>query len=288
MNASAADGKPVIPDQPANPVVLDEPVKPTLMDQATISELPDTLAKPVLQPKPALSEQLAKPALLPKPALPDQQEKPALPSSPTLPDQQVKPALPAKPTSLNQGVKPVLPDQQANPGLVDPQTKPVLPAPLSAAQLHQMQNAEIPLKAADISNSLNQRNSSVSAEEDVEDHRQRAATSDDALHIPSQGTSRRFLEQKRMKKLHKHQGNAATTSKQQRTFSLKSRGSSTLDQQKLVKSGRDVTNAKTGDSSNCAENTGNNLIEFERTCDFADLEEFKIEETGHSGRGKCG
>ena len=273
MNASAADGKPVIPDQPANSVVLDEPVKPTLMDQATTSESPETLAKPVLQPKPALSEQLAKPALLPKPALPDQQ---------------VKPALPAKPTSLNQGVKPVLPDQQANPGLVDPQTKRVLPAPLSAAQLHQIQSAEIPLKAVDISNSLNQRNSGVSPEGDVEDHRHRAATSDDALHIPSQGTSRRFLEQKRMKKLHKHQGNAALTGKQQRTFSLKSRGSSTLDQQKLVKGGRDVTNAKTGDSSNCAENTGKNLIEFERTCDFADLEELKREETGGSGQGKCG
>ena len=287
MNASAVDGKPAIPDQPANPVVLDEPVQPTLLDQTAKSELPDTLAKPALPPKPAFPEHLAKPALLPRPVLPDQQERLALPSNPVLPDQQVKPALAAKPTSLDQRVKPVLPGQQENPVLLDPQTKPVLPVPLSAAQLHEMQTAEIPLKAVDVSNSLNQSNSGVSPKEGVEDHRQRAATTDDALHLPSRGTSRGFLEQKRMKKLHKHQGNATTTDKQHRTLSLKSRGSRTLDKQKLVKSGRDVTNAKKGDSSSCAINTGN-LIDFERTCDFADLEELKREETGNSGKGKCG
>ena len=280
MNASAAEVKPAIPDQPAKPDLPDEPEKAFSLDQSVLPEPP---AKPALPPKPVLHALSPKPALPPKPLL-HQLEKPAPSANPALPDYVGKPGLPAKPEMLDQNAKPVLPAQLANSTLPDSQRKPVLPAPLSAAQLHQMQTAENSPKAA--KNFKSSKAMFSLPEENVVDDKQQSAATDAALHIPSQGTSRGFLEQKRMKRVNKSKENASTTGKAHRTFSFKSRKSNTVDKQ--VAQGESVggANVNKGVLSNCAENTGEKLNEFDVSSNSGGLEEVKREETGRLGKGE--
>lgn len=274
MNASAAEAKPAIPDQPAKP---DEPEKPSCLDQPV---LPEPSAKPVLPPKPVLRALSPKPVLPPKPLL-HQQGKPALSANPVLPDHVQKPAVPAKPELL----EPVLPAQLANPALPDSQRKTVLPAPLSAAQLQQMQTAENSPNAAQNLRSSSQRISSL-PDENVVDYKQRFATADAALHIPSQGTSRGFLEQKRMKKVNKNKGNVPTTSKAHRTFSLKSRKNNTVDKQVFQSESVGGANGNPGVLSNSAESTREKLNEPEVSSNSGGLEKVKREQTGRLGKGE--
>lgn len=266
MNASASEVKPGLQDPTEKPALLDQPGNPAVPDQLAKPPLPDTPAKPALPDKPT------------KPTLP---EKPANLASletvvkPALTNPTVKPVIlnkPVKPAIHDEGAKPTLPDKPAKPAKPakpDQLAKPALPAPLSAAQVHQIQTADKPVMAANNSDSLGQRSAVGLLGEDVVDQGQRAVTADSTLHIPSQGTSRRFTGQQRMKKSHKLQGNTMPTSKPHRTFSLKARRSNTLEKPKLVKCDSvDAGNTKKGVLPNFAENTVNNLFEFEGKGDF--------------------
>ena len=295
MNASAGEGKPVLPDQPAKLVSVDQPALPDLSAKSALNQLAnpafqDPLEKPALlnpPAKPDLPDQRAKPALpnsLANPALPNQianpvssnpQARSALPDHPAIPALPAKPALPTKPPLPT---KPALPEKPVLPA------KPVLQGPLSTAQLHQTQTSEKPLMAEGNSSSLGQRNSVALPEVDVVDAKQRTVTVDTALPVPSQGTSRGFLEQKRMKKQHKVQGNTTTSDKPKRTFSLKARRTNTVEKPKLVKCDSvDSTNARIEVSRNCAESTVDELTEFKAHAGF---EKWKREKSGSLGPGK--
>lgn len=274
LNESASEAKSAVVDPTAKSALPNQPANPDSEDALVKPASPDKPAKPPLPDKPA------------KPPLPDKPTKPALPDKPAklaLLDKPAKPALPVKPTKPalhDQLGKPPLPLKPAKPALRDQLGDAALPAPLSAAPVHQIQTAEMPLATANNSNTLGL------LEGEVVDHRQRTVTVDSALHIPSQGTSR-FLGHQRMKKSQKHQGNATTTVKPHRTVSLKARRSNTSEKQKLVKSESvDIAaNVKKGVSPNCAENAVNDLIEFEGK-NISGLKQAGGDETNSCGQGE--
>ncbi|XP_068687348.1 UV radiation resistance-associated protein-like [Montipora foliosa] len=278
MNASAADGKPVLPDQPAKPVLLDEPEHLSLVDQPA---LVDRSAKLVLSPNDASVDGPEKPVLM------DQVERSSLPGNPTSQVRLEEPALPSKPDLLDESAsaqdemeKPILLDQEAKIISMEPQRKPVLPAPLSAAQLQQMQSAEVGLKEEINSDSLGPNVSIAVAKRDSGNNEQRSASLDGGLYIPSQGTGHGFLERTRSKKLQKQQGNATRTGQPQRTLSLKSRRSSTGNTQAPQNENVSGTNAKNDILSNRAENDGNDAIHFQGSRYSRRHEELKQEDTG--------
>ena len=283
MNASAADGKPVLPDQPAKPVLLDEPEHLSLVDQPA---LVDRSAKLVLSPNDASVDGPEKPVLM------DRVERSSLPGNPTSQVRLEEPALPSKPDLLDESAsvqdemeKPILLDQEAKIISMEPQRKPVLPAPLSAAQLQQMQSAEVGLKEEINSDSLGPNVSIAVAKRDSGNNEQRSASLDGGLYIPSQGTGHGFLERTRSKNLQKQQGNATRTGQPQRKLSLKSRRSNTGNTQAPQNENVSGTNAKNDILSNRAENDGNDAIHFQGSRYSRRHEELKQEDTGTIEKG---
>ena len=224
MNASAPDGKPVVPYQP-KPVYLDEPEKSSSLDQPAMENHSALLPEPVLLDEEKASSSAENPIQLVKPAVP--------PTSALLDGDAI--------FLQNQPKNPVLIDQEENTTLLDLQTKPVLPADLSAAHSLETVNkfdSQGQNKFKGVFDNKNQRSASL----------------DGALYVPAQGTGHGFLEQKRTKKINKPQENAVRIVQPQGTFPLKSRKPGALSEH--------ITgiNDKNNLLLNCAEKRKNNTI----------------------------
>lgn len=158
------------------------------------------------------------------------------------------------------------------------EAKSALPSPLSAAQLIRMQNAEIPVNKGDNSNSISQRNLGDLPEEGPVDARERTATAPPGdrahLHLPSQGTSHKFLEQHRVKKALKHEDVTTTKSKTPRTLSFKSHRNTSSEKHKLLKRNKSVDTGRTskGTKPKVAESSINDFIKVEAKDIPADLQ----------------
>lgn len=143
--------------------------------------------------------------------------------------------------------------------------KSAAPTPLSAAQLNQTQNEENPVIKGDNSNSLSQRNLGDLPEEATVDQRERtfSAPPGDAaqLHIPSQGTSHKFLEQQRIRKAVKHEDVSTTKTKAPRTLSFKSHKNTSSERHKLLRRNKSVDGSRLGKGARpkVAESTVNDL-----------------------------
>lgn len=124
------------------------------------------------------------------------------------------------------------------------EAKSALPTPLSAAQLHRMQNVENPVNTGDNTNSLSQRDLGDLPEESAVDARERTATAPTGntaqLHIPSQGTSHKFFGQQRARKALKHEDITTAKSKAPRTLSFKSHRTTRSEKHKLLKRNKSV------------------------------------------------
>ena len=164
--------------------------------------------------------------------------------------------------------------------------KSTLPTPLSAAQVNRVPNAEIPVTGED-ANSPSQRDLVDLPEKPVLDHRARTVTApsrDSAqLHIPSQGTSHRFLEQQRSKKASKLEDTSTTKTKPPRTLSLRGHRTSNLEKRKLARNNSvDVGSINKGVAPKFTEGTVNDLIKTEEKGDVPGRQH-----TGSSNQGKA-
>ena len=123
--------------------------------------------------------------------------------------------------------------------------KSAVPTPVTAAQLNQMQNVENPVNKGGNSNSPSKRNLGDLPEEtaavDETDRPVSAPPGDIAqLRIPSQGTSHKFLEQQRIRKVIKHEDDVNVKAKGPRTLSFKSRKNTSSERHKLLRRNKSV------------------------------------------------
>jgi len=157
--------------------------------------------------------------------------------------------------------------------------KSAAPTPVTAAQLNQMQNVENPGNKGDNSNSLSQRSLGDLPEEtiavDQTDGPVSAPPVDTAqLHIPSQGTSHKFLEQQRIRKAIKHEDDVSVNAKAPRTLSFKSRKNTSSERNKLLRRNKSVDGSHVGKGARpkVAESTVNDWIKVDVKRDRPSLE----------------
>ncbi|XP_020604811.1 uncharacterized protein LOC110043673 [Orbicella faveolata] len=157
--------------------------------------------------------------------------------------------------------------------------KSAAPTPVTAAQLNQMQNVENPGNKGDNSNSLSQRSLGDLPEEtiavDQTDRPVSAPPVDTAqLHIPSQGTSHKFLEQQRIRKAIKHEDDVSVNAKAPRTLSFKSRKNTSSERHKLLRRNKSVDGSHVGKGARpkVAESTVNDWIKVDVKRDRPSLE----------------
>ena len=157
--------------------------------------------------------------------------------------------------------------------------KSAAPTPMTAAQLNQMQNVENPGNKGDNSNSLSQRSLGDLPEEtiavDQTDGPVSAPPVDTAqLHIPSQGTSHKFLEQQRIRKAIKHEDDVSVNAKAPRTLSFKSRKNTSSERHKLLRRNKSVDGSHVGKGARpkVAESTVNDWIKVDVKRDRPSLE----------------
>ncbi|XP_078381064.1 UV radiation resistance-associated gene protein-like [Oculina patagonica] len=153
------------------------------------------------------------------------------------------------------------------------EAKSPLPTPLSAAQINRMQNVENPVNTGENSNSTSQRDLGDLPEESAVDARERTATAPTGntaqLHIPSQGTSHKFLGQQRARKAIKHDDISTTKSKNPRTLSFKSHRDTSSGRHKLLKRHKSV------DSERASKGTRSKVAESVDINDFVKVEMVK-------------
>ena len=142
-------------------------------------------------------------------------------------------------------------------------SKSAAPTPLTAAQLNQMQTIENPGNKGDNLNSPSQRSLGDLPEETVAvdqtdrpvsvplvDQTDRPVSvplvDTPQLHIPSQGTSHKFLEQQRIRKAIKHEDEVNVNAKAPRTLSLKSRKNTSSERHKLLRRNKSVDGSLAG------------------------------------------
>ena len=149
--------------------------------------------------------------------------------------------------------------------------KSAVQTPVTAAQLNQMQNVENPVSKGANSNSLSQRNLGDLPEEtaamDETDRPVSAPPGDTAqLHIPSQGTSHKFLEQQRIRKVIKHEDDVEVKAKASRTLSFKSRKNTSSERNKLLRRNKSVDGSHSwkGARPKVAESPINDWIKVDR------------------------
>lgn len=157
--------------------------------------------------------------------------------------------------------------------------KSAAPTPVTSAQLNQMHNVENPDIKGDNLNSLSQRSLGDLPEETVAvDQTDRPASAppvDTAqLHIPSQGTSHKFLEQQRIRKAIKHEDDVNVNAKVPRTLSLKSRKNTSSERHKLLRRNKSVDGSLGGKGARpkVAESSLNDWIKVDVKSDRPSLQ----------------
>lgn len=157
--------------------------------------------------------------------------------------------------------------------------KSAAPTPVTSAQLNQMHNVENPDIKGDNLNSLSQRSLGDLPEETVAvDQTDRPASAppvDTAqLHIPSQGTSHKFLEQQRIRKAIKHEDDVNVNAKVPRTLSLKSRKNTSSERHKLLRRNKSVDGSLAGKGARpkVAESSLNDWIKVDVKSDRPSLQ----------------
>lgn len=149
--------------------------------------------------------------------------------------------------------------------------KSAAPTPVTSAQLNQMHNVENPDIKGDNLNSLSQRSLGDLPEETVAS----APPVDTAqLHIPSQGTSHKFLEQQRIRKAIKHEDDVNVNAKVPRTLSLKSRKNTSSERHKLLRRNKSVDGSLAGKGARpkVAESSLNDWIKVDVKSDRPSLQ----------------
>ena len=129
--------------------------------------------------------------------------------------------------------------------------KSAAPTPVTVAQPDQTQNVENPGNKGDNLNSLSQRSLADLPEETVAVDQTDSAVSalpvdTGQLHIPSQGTSHKFLEQQRIRKAIKHEDDVDVNTKVPRTLSFKSRKNTSSERNKLLRRNKSVEGSYAG------------------------------------------
>ena len=157
--------------------------------------------------------------------------------------------------------------------------KSAAPTPVTAAQLNQMQNVQNPGNKGDNLNSPSQHSLGDLPEETVAVDQTDGAVSaplvDTAqLHIPSQGTSHKFLEQQRIRKAIKHEDDVNVNAKVPRTLSLKSRKNTSSERHKLLRRNKSVDGSLAGKGARpkVAESSLNNWIKVDVKNDRSSLQ----------------
>ena len=169
--------------------------------------------------------------------------------------------------------------------------KSAAPTPVTAAQLNQMPNVENPGNKVDNSNAPNRRSLGDLPEETVAvDQTDRPASAPPVgaaqLHIPSQGTSHKFLEQQRIRKAVKHEDDFNVNAKASRTLSFKSRKKTSSERHKLLRRNKslDGIHAGKGARPKVAENTVNDWIKVDVKRDRPSLQKASSLNQGKSGK----
>lgn len=167
--------------------------------------------------------------------------------------------------------------------------KSAAPTPVTSAQLNQMHNVENPDIKGDNLNSLSQRSLGDLPEEtvavDQTDRPVSAPPVDTAqLHIPSQGTSHKFLEQQRIRKAIKHEDDVNVNAKVPRTLSLKSRKNTSSERHKLLRRNKSVDGSLAGKGARpkVAESSLNDWIKVDVKSDRPSLQNARSLNQGKS------
>lgn len=167
--------------------------------------------------------------------------------------------------------------------------KSAAPTPVTSAQLNQMHNVENPDIKGDNLNSPSQRSLGDLPEETVAvDQTDRPASAPPAdtaqLHIPSQGTSHKFLEQQRIRKAIKHEDDVNVNAKVPRTLSLKSRKNTSSERHKLLRRNKSVDGSLAGKGARpkVAESSLNDWIKVDVKSDRPSLQNARSLNQGKS------
>lgn len=157
--------------------------------------------------------------------------------------------------------------------------KSAAPTPVTVAQLNQMPNAENAGDKVDSSHSPSRRSLGDLPEETVAvDETDRPASAPPAdttqLHIPSQGTSHKFLEQQRIRKAVKHEDDFNVNAKAPRTLSFKSRKNTSSEKHKLLRRNKSFDGSHSGKGARpkVAESTVNDWIKVDVKRDCSSLQ----------------